>query len=131
MSLRGVPDGAATFVVSACTSCLYLTVTWLTYRVTLGLARSRAVELVARNTVVVFIAHMPVFYATRSLIEGLTSSYWARVSLRLFVCLVLLLAVSEVLHRLVDVRRMREGLVAALAVRLNSKPALRSEMGGA
>jgi hypothetical protein len=131
MSFAGVSPAANMLAVSACVSCLYLTVTWLTYHATLGLSRSRVIEFVARNTVVVFIAHMPVFYATRPLIEGLTSSYWARVSLRLFICLILLLIVSELLHRLIDVRRMRDAVVAVLAPRLTWRAGLRSELGGA
>lgn len=121
MLLDGVPDGVVAVLVSACTSVVYVMGTWLTYQATRGLARSGVMEFVARNTVVVFIAHMPIYYATRPLIEGMVTSYPARVAWRLVVCLALLLLISEVIHRMVNLRRMREALVAALAARMDAR----------
>ncbi len=121
MFLGDVPDGAVALLVSSCTSFVYLAGTWLTFQATRSLARSRVVEFVARNTVVVFIAHMPLYYATRPLIEGAVTSYAARVALRLVVCLVLLLVLSEIIHRVVNLRRMRDALVAALTPRMDAR----------
>jgi fucose 4-O-acetylase-like acetyltransferase len=120
MSLGDVPDVAVALLASSCTSFVYLAGTWLTFQATRGLARSGVVEFVARNTAVVFIVHMPIYYATRSLIDGAVASYAARVALRLVVCLVLLLVLSEVLHRLINLRRMRDALVAALTPRMDA-----------
>jgi hypothetical protein len=121
MFLGDVPDGAVALLVSACSSFVYMTVTWLTFQATRGLARNGVVEFIARNTVVVFIAHMPIYFATRPLIDGAVSSYAGRVALRLVVCLILLLVLSEIIHRVINLRRMREALVALLSARMDAR----------
>lgn len=131
MSLAGVSAPVSALASSACASLVYLTITWLMYRTTLGFGRSRVAEFVARNTVVVFIIHMPVYYWTRPLVEGLAAGYWPRVVMRMLICLVALLIVSELIHRVVDFRRMRNALVGAIAARLDPRTRLETVARGA
>src|SRR5438874_6781836 len=112
-----VTPAANALLVSLCVSALYLTVTWLAYESLNGIAPSRVIRLVARNSVIVFIAHMPLYYATASLVEGALPSYWARVTVRLALCLVVLTFVSEGVHRLVAVRQLRDRIASMVVER--------------
>jgi hypothetical protein len=69
-------------------------------------------QLVARNSVIVFIAHMPLYYATAAWVEPAFPLYWARVAVRLLLCLVALTFISEGVHRLVAVRQLRDRIAA-------------------
>jgi peptidoglycan/LPS O-acetylase OafA/YrhL len=107
-----IAPAASALLVSACVSALYLTVTWLAYASLNGIAASRAMQLVARNSVIVFIAHMPLYYATAGWVEGVFPSYWARVAIRLLLCLIVLTFVSEGVHRVVAVRELRDRIAS-------------------
>jgi peptidoglycan/LPS O-acetylase OafA/YrhL len=99
-------------LVSMCVTTLYVTVTWLAYAALNGVAAHPLVQLVARNSVIVFIVHMPLYYATTAWVSDLTPAYWGRVSVRLLLCLVGLTFVSEGVHRLVAVPRLRDRFAA-------------------
>lgn len=111
MSFPLSPDANA-LVVSLSVSVVYLAVTWLTYESLNGVADNRFMRLVARNSVIVFVAHMPLYYATGPWVQSVAPSYWPRVALRLLICLVGLLVVSEGLHRLVAVRKLRDRIAS-------------------
>ena len=74
-------------------------------------------SLVARNSVIVFVSHMPLYYATGAWVHRVAPSYWPRVGLRLLFCLVGLLLVSEGLHRLVAVRKLRDRIASMVVER--------------
>ena len=112
-----VAPAANGLLVSMCVSALYLIVTWLAYESLNGVAPNRAMQLVARNSVIVFIAHMPLYYATAAWVESAYPSYWARVAVRLLLCLVVLTLVSEGIHRLVAVRQLRDRIAAIFVER--------------
>jgi Acyltransferase family len=111
MSFPLSPDANAV-VVSISVSAVYLAVTWLTYESLNGVADNAAIRLVARNSVIVFVAHMPLYYATGPWVDGVAPSYWPRVALRLLMCLVGLSLLSEGLHRLVAVRQLRDRIAS-------------------
>lgn len=106
----GAPWSAV--MVSLSVSALYITVTWLAYAALNGVAANAVVQLVARNSVIVFIVHMPLYYVTTPWVSALTSAYWGRVSVRLLLCLVGLTFVSEGIHRLIAVPRLRDRIAA-------------------
>jgi peptidoglycan/LPS O-acetylase OafA/YrhL len=112
-----LPAAANALLVSVCVSALYLTVTWLAYESLNGAVPSRVMQLVARNSVIVFIAHMPLYYATAPWVEGLAPSYWPRVAVRLLLCLVALTFASEGVHRLVAVRQLRDRIASMVVER--------------
>lgn len=124
----GLPPAANAALVSMCVSALYLTVTWLAYESLNGTAPSRVMQLVARNSVIVFIAHMPLYYATAPWVESVAPSYWPRVAVRLFLCLVALTFVSEGVHRLVAVRQLRDRIASMVAERAARVRAPRGHM---
>lgn len=93
--------------VSACVSFVYLSFTWLTFEVSRRIEGHPMVGFLARNTLFVFIAHMPVYYALLALSRGWTASYWVRAGLRLVVCFLVLAVVSEGLTRLMKLRVLR------------------------
>lgn len=63
------------------------------------------VRFFARNTIVVFVAHMPVYYLIDPPLAPL--NYWFRVAIEMAVCFVLLSCLSEGLHRVVSFERLR------------------------
>jgi hypothetical protein len=103
---------ANAFVVSISVSAVYLTVTWLAYESLNGVAANGLMRLVARNSVIVFVAHMPLYYATAPWVDGALPSYWARVAVRLVLCLIALTLVSEGVHRIVAVRQLRDRIAS-------------------
>jgi acyltransferase-like protein len=108
---------ANAFVVSISVSAVYLTVTWLAYESLNGVAANGLMRLLARNSVIVFIAHMPLYYATAPWLESVLPSYWPRVALRLLMCLVALTLLSEGVHRLVAVRQLRDRIASMFVER--------------
>jgi hypothetical protein len=104
-------------------SVVYLTVTWLVFLVTVRLGRSSWVQFFARNTLFIFIAHMPVFYWLDSVLARTTFSYGSRSAIRLLVCFVALAFVSEGVTRALKPKALRdrvrerffEGIVGSVA----------------
>lgn len=60
--LNATIPGAAWLPTSAAVSFLYVTFTWLLFRITSQLPALRVVEFLARNTLLVFIVHMPLVF---------------------------------------------------------------------
>jgi Acyltransferase family len=102
------------FVVSVCASAVYFAYTIATYAVARTLPASAVARFFARNTVVVFIAHMPVYYLMQWTLVPITS-YAVRVTLEFFVCFVVLAVVSEGLRAVLRPDLLRERLGAYLA----------------
>lgn len=113
-------------VTSASVSLVYLVFTALAYQVTRRLGGSAAIEFLARNTVIVFLAHMPVMFATLAPVDAWVGPSWARVSIRFFVCFFALAALSEVVRRAARTERLRHKVwsacTRALAVPASEAP---------
>lgn len=107
MRLAGEQTAAKFLFVSTCVSFVYLAFTWLAFQVARRLSSPPVVHLVARNTVFIFIAHMPVYYTFMALSRGWTASYWLKAGVRLILCFFVLALVSEALMRLAKVRDLR------------------------
>jgi hypothetical protein len=101
----GLTDSAVT---SAAVTALYLLYTWLGYQLTRRLPALTAVRFLARGTLIVFIAHMPVYFLINAPIGEWTGRYWARVGMRLSACLLLLAVLSEVLYKVIQPKRLRD-----------------------
>ena len=102
------------FVISVCASAVYLAYTVATYAVAKTLPASGVARFFARNTVIVFIAHMPVYYLMEWLLVPITA-YAVRVTLEFFVCFFVLAVISEVLRAVIRPDVLRERLGAYLA----------------
>jgi len=87
-SLNGWPTTAALVFLSACVSVLYVGTTGLLFEATRHLRTTPApVAFVARNSLIIFLVHMPVYHLLTPILAGWTSSYWLRVAIQLVVCL--------------------------------------------
>jgi len=110
-----IGQGSAPFtllVTSACVSFLYLSYTWLVFRVTSCVKAPAVIRLVARNTIIVFIAHMPLFYLLETRLTGWTASRPLQVIIRLTVCFVALVIASEAIRRMVRPKALRDRIFA-------------------
>ena len=96
--------------MSALVSSLYLAYTLLIYRVTRRLRAPAAVRFVARNTLLVFIAHMPVYFALSGPLARWTDSYGLRVAILFAACFPALAVLSEALGAVIRPRALRERL---------------------
>ena len=102
------------FIVSVCCSAVYFAYTTVTYAFARTLPASAVARFFARNTVVVFIVHMPVYYLMQWLLVPITS-YPMRVTLEFFVCFVVLAVVSEGVRAVLRPEQLRERLGNYLA----------------
>lgn len=106
---------------SAAVTTVYISFTWLVYKTTRQLPETAAVKFIARNTLIVFIAHMPVFYELRDPVMGWTASRWLRSSIWFTVCFLLLALASECIRRLVQPEQLREKIWRLCTGRLFKK----------
>ena len=108
MRFAAWPGVAGLVATSAAVTALYVSYTWATVRVAERVPAPAPVRFLARNTLFVFIAHMPVFYA----IQGPVSRWFpdpnAANLVRLLICFPVLALVSEAIRRLVRPDRLRD-----------------------
>jgi hypothetical protein len=104
------PPLASLAVMSAATTLVYFLYTETVYQVTRRLRASAAARFVARNTPIVFIAHMPVFYALRGPLGRWTSHSGLRVAIQFVACFLVLVALSQLLGTVIRPRTLRDRL---------------------
>jgi fucose 4-O-acetylase-like acetyltransferase len=135
MSLAGWPPAASLMFVSTSVSLLYVVTTMLLFEAIRHLETTpAAVAFIARNSLIIFLVHMPVYYLLQPVLAAWTASYWTRVGIQLIVCLPGLALVSEGIvavvrpgqlrgrvYEWIDLRR-RPGAHAAVAVAQRSTP---------
>jgi len=98
-------------VVSVLTSALYVGVTWLTFQAVMKLPAPAPVRFVARNTLIIFLAHMPLYYVMQLALAPWIDSRLLRSVLYAVACVIGLGLLSEALHRLVKPRELRDRLI--------------------
>jgi hypothetical protein len=87
-SLNGWPTVAGLLFVSASVSLLYSGTTSLLFEATRRLRKTPAlVAFIARNSLIIFLVHMPVYYLLTPILAAWTTSYWTKVTIQLLVCL--------------------------------------------
>lgn len=87
-----MPAAVATSIL---VTAVYVAYTLGAFRVCLHLPEIRIVRFLARNTLFVFIAHMPVYYGLEAVLLTAVPSYPLRVVLEFIVCLPVLAVLSE------------------------------------
>jgi len=102
MTLHGWPAATGLLAVSAAVSALYLCATAVAFEATRRVAVPAAVRFIARNTPIIFLAHMPLFHALHPLLVSWQVGYAPRVAIELFVNLVGLGLVSEAIRSLLE-----------------------------
>lgn len=96
MSLTGWPPAAGLLFVSASVSFLYVGTTVLLFEAIRLIETTPApVAFVARNSLIIFLVHMPVYSLLQPVLAAWTTSYWTRVGIQLLVCLPGLALMSE------------------------------------
>jgi hypothetical protein len=118
---------AGTALTALAVTLVYLSITWLVFHVTRRLRAPRAVEFCARNTMIVFIAHMPIYWLIADYTCEPLMPAWLGVSIRVAVCLVGLLILSEAIRWLVRPKVLRDRLWLLLTQTLGAKPHPRAE----
>ena len=117
MSLQWWPGPVGVAMVSAAVSILYVGAAALTFEATRRLAAPAAVQFIARNSLIIFLAHMPVFFALHPVLVSWGLGYWPQVAVQMLVCLAALAVASEWIHALVQPERLRVRVFATLVAR--------------
>jgi peptidoglycan/LPS O-acetylase OafA/YrhL len=107
------------FVTSASISFIYIAYTWAAYRIARRLPEVNVVRFIARNTLVIFLAHMPLYFAVNPLLRRLVDSYNARAVILLIASTAGLGYASELLHRLGIGRSTQPSATNAAAAAIN------------
>jgi hypothetical protein len=114
MRWQGLEGLTGALVVSLLVSVIYSGVTELVYRSVSPLPVPRAVQFVARNTLIIFLAHMPLYYALVPLMTRWRIFGAARSAIYFVLCLPGLAILSAAIRRIVQPRDLRERLHARL-----------------
>ncbi len=108
MRLSAVGPLGDALTMSACASGVYLVATFLVFRVFSLVPRWTVARFLARNTLIVFIGHMPLFFLLDRLLPRWTSSYALQSVVQLAVCLGCLALVSELVTRALRPKALRD-----------------------
>ena len=63
-------------ILSMAVTFVYAAFTWLIYQITRGVKTTGLVRFLARNTLFVFIVHMPIYYALQDPLARRAQDYW-------------------------------------------------------
>ena len=113
MSIAGLSEMASAIQVSILISAAYLLYTLAGFALIAALPAARVVDFLSRNTLIVFIAHMPLYYVLDHLFVTRVP-YWPRVIIEFVLCYVGLSLVSDALRRLTNLQPRRDRLFALL-----------------
>lgn len=102
-------------LVSVLVSANYLAWAGLAYRLAVGFKAPAVIRLLARNTVLVYILHMPLFYAVGTETYARLSE-WASASLLIVFCLFGVAALSEAFGGRGRLRRTRDWLAGCMGL---------------
>lgn len=114
MTIAADHGAAGVLAESAAVSLVYAGLTWLAFQTTRRLPRSAIVEFLARNTLIVFLAHMPLYYLIVDPVTRWTGGGIARSLILVILCFPVLAGVSELIVRLVRPKAIREWLWALI-----------------
>jgi hypothetical protein len=117
MTALGSSSLFAGIVTSLAVSLAYLSYTALAYIVAQHLPALKVVRFLARNTLIVFIAHMPLYYLLEWLLGERIPGYAPRVAIEFAICLFGLALASEWVRGVLQPTRYRDRLADSLAAR--------------
>lgn len=87
---------------------VYCMHTVLFFEIARRLPRLPLISFFSRNTLIIFIAHMPVIYGTSSFIYSLFEPVWLKKTILILLLYVGLATVSEMISKVLDVKKLRE-----------------------
>jgi hypothetical protein len=99
-------------------SLIYCVHTMLFFAIARCLPPLRSVSFFARNTLVIFILHMPLIYAFSPVIYGLFESTFAKKLSLILLLYIGLASVSEIINKSLDIKAFREKLWTYLQMKL-------------
>lgn len=126
MSLASGASWPVAVLVSASVSFVYTTYTLSGWAVASRLPASSVAAFIARNSVIVFIAHMPVYYLLEYLLRPVMPSYAVRVTIEFAICLPGLVLCSEVIRAALKPADLRERVWARIEKRFARRSVLTS-----
>jgi hypothetical protein len=97
MTIVSWPAWLALVLISASVSTLYLSTTALVFEVVRRIPTPAAIRFLSRGSLVIFLVHMPLFYALHPLLVEWGFGYWTRVIVQLFINVVALGWLSDLL----------------------------------
>jgi peptidoglycan/LPS O-acetylase OafA/YrhL len=98
MTATSLTMPAASLVLSACVSAGYAGFTLSAFALLRLLPDNAINRFFARNTLLVFIAHMPVFYLLEYLLRPVVPAFGARAAIEFVICFVAIAALSELIR---------------------------------
>jgi hypothetical protein len=102
MVYRDASGLAGLLFLSVAVSCGYTAYAWTAWSLTCRLPAPASIRFLARNTVLIFVAHMPVYYLLEHVLTARVPDYATRVAIEMVICLIGLAVVSELLHRAIS-----------------------------
>lgn len=106
-----LPTGNGLLALVLCStaiSAIYVLFTVLIFATVSNVRRSTTVEFIARNTLLIFLAHMPVYYALLPLMPVDVFGRALRSAILMGLCMFGIAAASEAVHRAVNVKALRD-----------------------
>jgi peptidoglycan/LPS O-acetylase OafA/YrhL len=110
MRLRVDSPAVGELLVASMVSLIYVAATWLVFVIVKPIPSPAAVRFVARNSLIIFLAHMPVYYAIAPFVNAHVRSPSLRSAIFLTVGLPGLGLLSECVRRIVRPGQLRERL---------------------
>jgi hypothetical protein len=108
MHLGGFGATSGSLLVSAMVSVVYLSTTWLVFTTVRPIPTPGPVRFVARNTLVIFLAHMPLLFALQPILVAWGASRFTMSAILMLVCGPGLAWLSEIIHRGGRIREWRD-----------------------
>jgi hypothetical protein len=110
MTAADLPGVTGELVISAGVSWLYLLTTGCVFAAARRIAAPAAALFLARNSLIVFLVHMPVYFALTPLLSDLGLTYWPRAAVQFVVCLFGLALLSEAIRTVLHAASLRRGV---------------------
>ena len=107
MKFQPIANASGVFEVSIAVSGVYLVYTWLIYHIFRSMHAPALVRFFARNSLLIFILHMPLYYLLLKVFDIYHVSYPARSCILILLCLGGTAFIAEFLNRIVPVEQLR------------------------
>jgi peptidoglycan/LPS O-acetylase OafA/YrhL len=115
LAVGAVGPVPAALVSSGLVSGVYIGFTWLAYGVARAAPALRVVEFLARNTLLVFILHMPIYYVMLKWFAAHPIDFWVRSAVLVVACLPVLALLSQALMNSIPAGALRARVSAAVS----------------
>jgi len=104
------PTLISSIVISVAISFVYLGNTLLAVKLFSHIPTNRVVRFFSRNTIVIFIGHMPLYDVAEPIARLFVEQGWGKRAIIVFIMYVGLAMVSELLHKVIDINKLKMNL---------------------